>query len=131
MDYELMILALLAYVILYTIFICGPMFLYARLKKIPTKLKKYKNTIITNNKSLNIKEIADKLLNYNVAIKVRLDDEKLFFQDKVSLFSWGKMYIVTVEKNKLTLHYRNVLGIYNINKSDLREMKDIIEIIVG
>ena len=130
--YNQEILQILSFMALFTIIFILPIFLYVRVKRIPSNLKKYKKIIIPSN-GMSIKEIADKLLNYNVVIKPRIEDEKLIFQDKIYLSSasWGKMYIITTEQNNLTLYYRNSLGIYNVNMFDLREMKDLIEVIVS
>lgn len=121
----------LIFALLYSVFIFAPMFTYVRTRKVPSSLKKYKKVTIPN-KGMNIKEIADKLLTYNLVIKVRIEDDKLIFQDKLSLssVSWGKMYIITAEEDRLTIYYRNALGIYTSYKKDLREMKDFIELIV-
>lgn len=125
-------LEIFVFMVLFAIIFLLPIFLYVRVKRIPSNLKKYKKIIIPSN-GMSIKEIADKLLNYNVVIKPRIEDEKLIFQDKIYLSSasWGKMYIITTEQNNLTLYYRNSLGIYNVNMFDLREMKDLIEVIVS
>ena len=130
--YNQAMLQIFAFVVLFTIIFVLPIFFYVRVKRIPSNLKKYKKIIIPSN-GMSIKEIADKLLNYNVVIKPRIEDEKLIFQDKIYLLSpsWGKMYIITTEQNNLTLYYRNALGIYNVNKSDLQQMKDLIEAIVS
>lgn len=120
------------YIVVYTTILLLPLFLYVRVKRIPSNLKKYNKVIIPSN-GMSLKEIADKLLSYNVVVKPRIEDEKLIFQDKInwSSASWGKMYIITTEQNNLTLYYRNALGIYNVLKSDLLEMTDLIEVIVG
>ena len=105
---------------------------YARVRKIPTELEKYKKIIVPSS-GLSIKEIAEKILSYNVAMKLSIEGDKLVFQDKLSFssLSWGKMYIITAEENNITLYYRNTLGIYNVNKFDLRKMKNIINIIIS
>ncbi len=105
---------------------------YARVRKITTDLKKYKKIIISS-KGIGIREIAEKILNYNVAMKLSIEGDKLIFQDKLSLssLSWGKMYIITAEESNINLYYRNTLGFYNVYKFETREMENIIKIIVS
>lgn len=105
---------------------------YARVRKITTDLRKYKKIIIPSN-GISLREIAEKILNYHVAMKLSIEGDKLIFQDKLSLssLSWGKMYIITAEENKINLYYRNTLGIYNVYKFETREMENIIKIIVS
>ena len=102
---------------------------YIKARKIPTDLKKYKQVVIPSN-GLSLKEIADRLTVYNVTMKLSIEGEKLLFQDKLTLrSSSGKMYIVTVDQNNLTLYYKSVLGFLTLGKLDIYLIKSILEII--
>lgn len=123
------ILLLIGYAFLNFLFFFS-LYKYVRVRKIPTDLKKYKKITIPSN-GITIKEIGEKLLSSNNVIKLSIEGENLIFQDKITLSSttWGKMYIVTTDDKNIFLYYRNTLGVYNFNKYDLREMKNIIEFI--